>query len=233
MLFFRIYTFIMQALAKIGYGKKKKSEIDPEALLSDKDRAEQYSLELSLGLKVLSALACGAVFFLITFAPLFLDEYASVTPAMQAFWAVFFAVSYVITLMDLKARIIPWELCGALLILGIAYQGLFFGIKPLLISVVVGIIVYIVFELLEKALAAFGNLGSIGGGDMRILIPIIVSLGVPNVFYGLLAMSVALVVFWLVGKIARKINRKTLIPLAPFFTIWLMSGLILPYIIAV
>lgn len=144
-------------------------------------------------------------------------------------------------LCDKQARIIPYELCGATLVFGILYQSFRFGIRSAFLSLAIGLGVALFVLLTERICNRFGKAGTIGKGDIRFLMPVIVFTGIPSwiitdsdlaytsgAFLGLIVATVVGLIYLGISLLQKKITLKSSIPFAPFFAVWLIIGVIAP-----
>jgi leader peptidase (prepilin peptidase)/N-methyltransferase len=127
-----------------------------------------------------------------------------------------------IAFIDVKIRIIPNELVLTILILGIIFQTLLFGMYGIIGSIMSMIFIMIIFT----AVAIFMGLGKVGAGDVKLAGAIGFALGYPLIVTAIVTMSIVLFTYIITGLVLKKIKMTTMLPLAPF----LVSGYIVALI---
>lgn len=130
-----------------------------------------------------------------------------------------------ISLIDLRIRLIPNELVLTLLVLGALYQMINFGLKSLLIAFACMIIIMSIFMIL----GAIMGFDKIGAGDVKLAGAMGVVLSYPNIFIGLFVMAIIILLFCLLGFSLYKLTLKSMFAYAPF----MMSGMIVSLAIVV
>lgn len=123
-----------------------------------------------------------------------------------------------LVICDMRARILPWEGCIALAILGMLLR-LLDGELPATIALAV-----LVFAVLfgSSALVSHGKSRALGWGDLR-LIPALVLIGGPaGAIYGGLACSVAACAHALVCLAAQRGSASDAFPLGPSLFVWFL-----------
>jgi Flp pilus assembly protein protease CpaA len=123
-----------------------------------------------------------------------------------------------LVICDIRARILPWEGCLALVILG-ALLRLLDG--DLLASTALAVLI---FAMLfgSSALVSRGESRALGWGDLR-LIPALVLIGGPvGTLYGGLTCAVAACVHALICLVARKASAAGAFPLGPSLLVWFL-----------
>jgi prepilin signal peptidase PulO-like enzyme (type II secretory pathway) len=141
------------------------------------------------------------------------------------------------TIIDLRVRIIPWELCLAATASGIAYQFICHGPATALVSTAFAAATLALISFSERIANRTGLIGSIGGGDIRFLAPCVLFGGIPFGLFegsvaaagaaiGLFCMCVPYVLYTAVGLLSKRFTLKTYQPYAPWLSVWLVSGYI-------
>ena len=118
----------------------------------------------------------------------------------------------IVAFIDINIRIIPNELVLTIIILGIIFQTLNYGLYGIFGSVMSMIFIMIVFT----ALAIFMGLGKVGAGDVKLAGAIGFALGYPLTITAMGIMSIILLLYILAGLAFKKIQLSTMLPLAPF-----------------
>ncbi|QEY35673.1 prepilin peptidase [Caproiciproducens galactitolivorans] len=145
--------------------------------------------------------------------------------ARSLFLCAFVAITAVATVIDHKIRIIPNEICLALVVFGLAYRFLVNGIYGLLESVeacalVIGIfLIYYVIFCRRK-----GFYNGIGAGDIKLALSTAVVVGFPAVMTSLLYMSAALIIYCVGGLLLKKLTLTSLFPMCGFIMIGFLFG---------
>jgi prepilin signal peptidase PulO-like enzyme (type II secretory pathway) len=142
---------------------------------------------------------------------------------LQAFaLSLLFSLAILISIIDLRIRIVPNELVLAMCAAGVVFQLTFFGIRLLLSSVFIMLGMMILFT----AVAGFVGFGKVGAGDVKLAGVMGFSLGYPSILTALAAMSAALLIYSLGGLITRKLTLKSAFPFAPFMMLGLAVSLL-------
>jgi len=136
--------------------------------------------------------------------------------------AVQITIGIIIAYIDIKIRIIPNELVLAMVISGIVFQLLNYGLKALIGAVASMAVMMAVFT----AVAGFVGFGKVGAGDVKLAGAMGLSLGYPLIITAVGIMAVALLIFILTGMALKKIYLSTMLPFAPFMIIGYMAGLV-------
>lgn len=169
-------------------------------------KGEDYICCESLALKICLCLINGLIWFL---SGLLIDNALNaLLVSMQI------TLGIVISFIDIKIRIIPNELVLTILVVGIIFQTIFYGMYGLIGSIMSMIFIMVVFT----ALANFMGMGKVGAGDVKLAGAIGFALGYPVVLTSMGIMAIVLLGYILVGLAIRKIKLSTMLPLAPFLT---------------
>jgi leader peptidase (prepilin peptidase)/N-methyltransferase len=133
-----------------------------------------------------------------------------------------FTVAIIISVIDIKIRLIPNELVLLILFLGVLFQVLCFGwqaqIHALLCMVAVGFVFIIT--------AKFVGFEQVGAGDIKLAATIGLILGYPNIMIAVMGMCATLLVFCVGGLLIKKLVKNSTFPFAPF----IMFGTIFTYV---
>lgn len=148
--------------------------------------------------------------------------YGDNIPLILAIFVIYLA-SVAFGLIDKRIHIIPNEMVLAMIPIAALFQlysagwmGLLKGLAAMAALVVVFAILGLIFGF-EK----------MGAGDVKLLGIMGLVLGFPMIIYGLFIMSIALVVFSLIGMAMGKMTHVSMIPLAPFMMLGQVAALIL------
>lgn len=124
----------------------------------------------------------------------------------------------IIIFIDIQIRIIPNELVMALVVIGILFQILSYGVRSFMIAILCMIVMMIIFT----SVAGFVGFGKVGAGDVKLSGAMGVVLGYPLVITAVEIMVIVLLAFVAIGFVLKKIFLSTMLPLAPF----MISGFI-------
>lgn len=127
------------------------------------------------------------------------------------------------TVIDGLIHIIPNEMILVGLPLAILFQITAFDLKHLGIALICMASIIVVFTVLGLII----GLNKIGAGDVKLAGLMGLALGYPHILYALLIMSVALIVYSLVGMSIGKLTHVSMFAFAPFLMLGLVSGLVL------
>lgn len=179
--------------------RKKNMELSPNPLYT--------SIYLKLGLCVLN----GAVWVLSGI----LTEHLP-----QAILAdLLFTMAVLVTIIDIRIRIVPNELLIVMIIFGIAFQAVQFGLTAILISAVCMIAMMVFFTVV----AGIVGFDKVGAGDVKLAGAMGLVLGYPNIISALLIMCAGFAIFSVGGIAIRKLTMKSMLPFAPF----MMAGMVI------
>jgi leader peptidase (prepilin peptidase)/N-methyltransferase len=121
-------------------------------------------------------------------------------------------VAFIIAFIDINIRIIPNELVLTIIILGIIFQTVSYGLYGIIGSIMSMIFIMIVFT----AIAGFMGFGKVGAGDVKLAGAMGLALGYPLIVTAMGTMAIVLFVCILAGLALKKIKLSTMLPLAPF-----------------
>lgn len=150
---------------------------------------------------------------------------APVPPAATALLSLAAVLVALCAVCDVRAHVIPIELCTALALCGLALRLVLFGAQGVAASVLAGIFVAVASA---AAIAVFrtvaGRPRAIGAGDVRMMVALAMLcgprasvLGAAACYGAALTASVALVA-------ARKKRLSDAVPMAPFLALWAVVG---------
>lgn len=132
------------------------------------------------------------------------------------------SMAALIAVIDLRIHMIPNEAVLVVAVLGILFQLSCFGTVGLLYAVISMVAVMAALTFLVSMM----GFNSFGAGDVKLAGAMGLSLGYPYILQGLVAMSVLMIIFCLLGIIIKKLTLKSMLPFAPF----MMSGMSLAII---
>lgn len=131
-------------------------------------------------------------------------------------------IGIIIAYIDVKIRIIPNELVLTMIILGILFQTVSFGVKALIGAAISMAVMMAVFT----AVAGFVGFGKVGAGDVKLAGAMGIALGYPLIITAIGVMAVSLLVFILTGMALKKIYISTMLPFAPFMIIGYIAAFV-------
>jgi leader peptidase (prepilin peptidase)/N-methyltransferase len=139
-------------------------------------------------------------------------------PLHAALLGLLTAIAVLISLIDLRIRIIPNEMVAALVAAGVLFQILRNGAPALLPSLLAMLITMIVFTVAAGAIGA----GKVGAGDVKLAGAMALALGYPGILTAMGMMGALLFVYCLIGLAAKKLTLRSMFAFGPF----LMGGMI-------
>lgn len=150
---------------------------------------------------------------------------------LDMFLIVFAAMSLIVSLTDYYIRLIPNECVLMIIIIGIIYRFCQGGGIALLNSLVaLGVIVLIfggsaaIFYMIKKQ-------SGVGAGDIKLAMAIAITVGIPGVYYFLLGMALAVIVYLLAVIKLRRFSVNRYFPMAAHLCIGFLMALYGSYII--
>jgi leader peptidase (prepilin peptidase)/N-methyltransferase len=132
-------------------------------------------------------------------------------------------LAFIIAFIDINIRIIPNELVLTIIILGIIFQTINYGLYGIIGSIMSMIFIMIVFT----AIAGFMGFGKVGAGDVKLAGAIGLALGYPLIITAMGTMAIVLLVCILAGLAFKKIQLSTMLPLAPFLAVGYVFSLLM------
>lgn len=121
----------------------------------------------------------------------------------------------IISLIDICIKKIPNELVLTLIILGIVYQTISYGINSLLPALLCMVFIMVLF-IITASLVGFGK---VGAGDVKLAGAMGIALGYPLIERAIFIMAGILITFIVIGLIVKKIKINTMLPFAPFIMV--------------
>ncbi|MDF2884750.1 MAG: Type leader peptidase family, partial [Clostridiaceae bacterium] len=115
-------------------------------------------------------------------------------------------LAFIIAFIDINIRIIPNELVLTIIILGIIFQTINYGLYGIIGSIMSMIFIMIVFT----AIAGFMGFGKVGAGDVKLAGAIGLALGYPLIITAMGTMAIVLLVCILAGLALKKIQLSTM-----------------------
>lgn len=131
-------------------------------------------------------------------------------------------IGIVLTLVDLRIRIIPNEAVALLVMTGGILQWYLHGFTGLFLAILAMLLVTAGF----LTLGGIMGLWKIGAGDVKLAGVMGVTLGNPQVTAGLLIMALSLLLFCSVGLLLKKITLTSMVAFGPFLVCGLLGGLL-------
>lgn len=149
-------------------------------------------------------------------------------PFRQILWICSIALALTWCVCDMRARILPVEISCAFLACAIAWQGVQ-GTEPFLLAAACGAVVGAVFLALSKIYSLVGADHAVGGGDVRLAVPVAVASGTSGLAFGIAAAIVVLAAHLMHVKIkSGTVERSTGVPMGPMLAAWALAGMIGP-----
>ena len=130
------------------------------------------------------------------------------------FYFFFFALLYILSLYDLKSKLLPWKILLILFILSAVYS-IFYPHNILYAFIITAPFILLYY---------FAH--SIGGGDIKVIFCLSLVMGYPYSIYSLVFAFILSGVFSLLLLIFKRGNIKSTIPLVPFITIGIALSII-------
>jgi Flp pilus assembly protein protease CpaA len=193
-------------------------------LRSQSDLKRDYTLEPSLGMRIVCGICMAAALGLTAFSQ---NGTWAQSVASTCLAAVALSVLGIAALCDFKARILPWELALGVLFAGAAYQLVSYGPQTALYSLVIAGACGLLLTLVTKAFPQV-----MGLGDVRTIPAIVCLCGINGIVAFVISLAAALVVFVMVGAATRRIKSlHDRIAMGPCLFIAAACGLVLPALI--
>ena len=167
------------------------------------------STYLKLGLCVLN----GAVWVLSGMLTAYLPETVLIS--------FLFTTAVIVTIIDIRIRIVPNELLLVMIVIGIAFQAVQFGFMAILTSAICMIAMMVFFTIV----AGIIGFDKVGAGDVKLAGAMGLVLGYPNIISAMIIMCAGFVIFSVVGIVIRKLTMKSMLPFAPFMMIGMVVAL--------
>ena len=143
-------------------------------------------------------------------------------PYIALILALFFSMAIMISIIDLSIHIIPNELVLAMIALGVLFQLLYFDWKSLLIAIGCLLGLMGIFA----GLAAIIGFDKVGAGDVKLAGAMGLVLGYPYILTAVFVMSVAMLVYCVIGIFIGKLSLVSMFPYGPFLMIGMAFGLL-------
>lgn len=165
--------------------------------------------------RLFCALALAAA---MTFSRIYLEP----TPGLFAVLGLAFMEA--VLLCDLRARIIPWELCAGMLACALFFQLAADAGSELLASALLALVLVAALSLCNIASRHLSEPAAIGAGDLRLIPALSIFGGIQGSFLGMLACAVLMGASALVLLLMRRATPRSKIPLAPGLALWFVVG---------
>ena len=127
---------------------------------------------------------------------------------------IFLSLAIVVTLVDMKIRLIPNEIVIGIFVLGILFRFLEEGVTGLLNSFIAFLIVLGLLLLTSAVTFLIRRTFGAGAGDLKLMAVIAVAAGIPGVLYFLIGMSVALIIYVIYGTLTKKLTLGSAFPMS-------------------
>lgn len=132
-----------------------------------------------------------------------------------------FSTAVLVTIIDIRIRIVPNELLLVMIVFGVAFQAVKFGFAAIAISVLCMIAMMVFFTVV----AGFIGFDKVGAGDVKLAGAMGLVLGYPNIISALIIMCAGFALFSLIGIATRKLTMKSMLPFAPFMMVGMVVAL--------
>ncbi|MGN0037547.1 MAG: prepilin peptidase [Coriobacteriales bacterium] len=207
------------ALREAGVLPTRPRARDPSlALPREREVEESYRLNLTLPLR----LGCGA---LLAAAALALGL-SDAPPLAVASGIAAGALMESIFLCDMRARIIPWQLCLLFGVAGVVFSLSVSGLEGLGISLFTALGMSILLQVTNRFMGYLSGRPAIGDGDLRLIPMICIFSGLAGTLYGFVGASLVMGLVAAATVLFKGGNRKTYVPYAPGLSCWYAIGLV-------
>lgn len=159
------------------------------------------------------ALACMAAVYLLFMQPL---------PCSLALFG--FALVETACICDIKARIIPWETCFALLGLAVPFRLAMGNVSGLLQSICLALAVLLALVTCNVVSRRLHSSTAIGLGDLRLIPALCLFGGLDGSFLGIFACTLFMGCYAILALAMKWATPKSGIPLAPGLALWFALG---------
>ena len=206
------------ALREAGVLPVRPRARDPSlSLPREREVEESYRLNLTLPLR----LGCGAF---LAAAALALGLSTAPAPAVACGIAAG-ALMESIFLCDMRARLIPWQLCLLFGVAGVGFSLSVSGLEGLGISLLTALGMSVLLQVTNRVMSYLGGRPAIGDGDLRIIPMICIFSGLAGTLYGFVGASLVMGLVAAATILFKGGNRKTYVPYAPGLGCWYAIGL--------
>ena len=180
---------------------------------------KQEMINFTFSPNVIQRICCGLSCTCMTLVPLFCNY----EPAVSFISGTIGATLTIICVCDLRARIIPWQLCALYALIAVVWILANKELSNIPLNLYIALGCALGIYVLERIARRLTGVSAIGAGDRR-LIPIIAfQVGAQGLIPGLLAMSVAGLAMALYA-IAHGKGRRSYLPFAPPLYAWVIAG---------
>lgn len=150
--------------------------------------------------------------------------YAGIT--LESFYlallvSLLFTISIVISVVDLRVRLIPNELILLLICLGVLFQIGYSGWPALPMALLCMAAIGLMFAIAGR----FVGFEQVGAGDVKLAAAMGLVIGYPNIMIALVGMTSVLLIYCLGGLFLKKLTRYSTFPFAPFIMFGTISAL--------
>lgn len=135
-----------------------------------------------------------------------------------------FALMEAACICDLRARIIPWELCLAALGLAVAYCLVRDGISGLLCSILLALVLLMMLACCNIASRHLHSSTAIGLGDLRLIPALCLFGGLEGSLLGMFACALLMGCYAILVLAMKWATPHSGVPLAPGLTVWFAIG---------
>ena len=208
----------VSALREAGVLPTRPRARDPSLSLPREREVEQsYRLRITLPLR----LGCGSF---LAAAALGLGL-SGANPLAVASGIFAGALMESVFLCDMRARIIPWQLCLPFGIAALVFSLSVSGPYGLLLSLATALVMGLALHATNRFMGYLSGCPAIGDGDLRIIPLICIFSGLTGTLYGFLGASLVMGLVAAVTLLFKGGNRKSYVPYAPGLSCWYAIGL--------
>lgn len=131
---------------------------------------------------------------------------------------------------DLRERVLPTEIVGALLAFAVVFRLIEGGVSELAAAGIPAALIAGILLVLNTLRAHRGASELIGSGDVRMILPLALFSGTQGLAYGLFACALLMGAIAILQIMLGRAERHTQIALAPGLAAWLFAGTLVPFL---
>lgn len=135
-----------------------------------------------------------------------------------------FALMETACVCDLKARIIPWELCLVMLMLAIPFRLATGSVEELVASVALALLLLFLFEACNLVSRRLHSSTAIGLGDLRMIPALCMFGGLEGTLVGMFSCSALMGAYAVLALAMKWATPRSGIPFAPGLAVWFVVG---------
>lgn len=135
-----------------------------------------------------------------------------------------FAIMETVCVCDLKARVIPWELCLVLLVLAVPFRIATGSAAEFAASVALAALLLLLFETCNLVSRRLHSSSAIGLGDLRLIPALCLFGGFEGSLLGMFSCSVLMGAYAILALAMKWATPRSGIPFAPGLAVWFAIG---------